>query len=95
MPRFQIRDTFAIEDKKTFVMAGLVLEGKVEPGMSVSIPFNSSINLTAKIDRVEVAHRFDGDVVCLCIDCSMPDEVTLWEALDLKDETISITGTET
>lgn len=91
MPRFHVRDTFAIRDTTTFVLAGFIVEGKVEAGMSVSIPFNANVKMTAKIDRIDHVRRPDGDVVCLCIDCSVPDEATLWEALNIKGQTIEIT----
>ena len=90
MPRFFVRDTFAINDKATFVIAGSVVEGEVAAGMSVTVPFNTSIKMSAKIDRIEVIRRPDGEVVSLCIDCSRPDEATLWEALNLKNRTIEI-----
>jgi hypothetical protein len=90
MPRFHVRDTFALQDKTCFVLAGFICEGEVLTGMSVSIPFNSHVKLTAKIDRVEFVNRPDGDVVCLCLACSVPDEVTLWEALNIKNRTIEI-----
>lgn len=91
MPQFHVRDTFAIQERTTFVMAGFVIEGEVTAGMVVSIPFNTNVKLIAKIDRVEFVHRPDGDVTCLCLDCQVPDEVTLWEALNVKNRTIDIT----
>ncbi len=91
MPRFHVRDTFAIQEKTTFVLAGFILEGEINAGMAVSIPFNANVKLTAKIDRVEYVRRPDGDVVCLCLDCAIPDEVTLWEALNIRNKTIDVT----
>jgi len=90
MPRFHVRDTFTLSDKTTFVMAGFIIEGEVLAGMNVRIPFNATVKMTAAIDRIEHVHRPDGDVVCLCVNCSVPDEVTLWEALKIKDQTIEI-----
>jgi len=92
MPRFHVRDTFAIQDKSTFVLAGFVVEGEVVAGMAVSIPFNANVKLTAKIDRVEFVRRPDGDVVCLCLDCAKPDEVTLWDALNIRNRMIDVTS---
>ena len=92
MPRFHIQDTFAIQDRTTFVLAGFVIEGEVTAGMAVSIPFNSNVKLTAKIDRIEFVRRPDGDVVCLCLDCNVPDEVTLWEALNIRNRMIEVTA---
>lgn len=90
MPRFHVRDTFAIHDKKTFVMAGFIIEGEVVAGLSVKIPFNTSVMMAAEIDRIEHVRRPDGDVVFLCIQYGVPDEVTLWEALNLKHKTLEI-----
>ena len=93
MPRFHVRDTFTLSDKTTFVMAGFIIEGEIIPGMAVEIPFNASVKMSAAINRIEYVRRPDGDVVCLCIDCTVPDEVTLWEALKVKDQTIEIVPT--
>lgn len=71
-------------------MAGFIIEGEVTAGMSISIPFNTSVVMTAEIDRIEFVRRPDGDVVCLCIKCAVADEVTLWEALDIRNQTIEI-----
>ncbi len=90
MPRFYVNDTFAINDRATFVIAGHVVEGQLTDGMSVSIPFNATVNMMAQINRVEVVSRPNGDLVCLCIDCSVPDEIMLWEALKIKSRTIEI-----
>ena len=90
MPRFHVRDTFTLSEGTTFVMAGFIIEGEVLAGMAVRIPFNANVKITAKIDRIEYVRRPDGDVVCLCVKCSIPDEVTLWEALKIKDQTIEI-----
>ncbi len=90
MPRFHVRDTFAIHDKKTFVMVGFVIEGEVMAGLSVKIPFNNSVMMAAEIDRIEHVRRPDGDVVFLCIQYGVPDEVTLWDALNLRHRTLEI-----
>jgi hypothetical protein len=90
MARFHVRDTFTLNDKITFVMAGFIIEGEVLSGMAVRIPFNANVKMTAGIDRIEYVRRPDGDVICLCVKCSVADEVTLWEALKIKDQTIEI-----
>lgn len=71
-------------------MAGFVIEGEIAGGMFVRMPFNAAVMMTAEIDRIEYIRRPDGDVVCLCIRCAKPEEVTLWEALKIKDRTIEI-----
>jgi len=90
MPRFHVRDGFAINDKSAFVMAGFVIEGEVSPGMSVRMPFSATVMMSAEIDHIQYVRRPDGDVVCLCIRCANPEEVVLWEALKMKDRTVDI-----
>ena len=90
MPRFHVRDTFAINDKSTFVMAGFVIEGEIAAGMSVRLPFKENVMITAEIDHIQHIERPNGDVVCLCIRCAKPEEAALWEALRMKDHTIEI-----
>jgi hypothetical protein len=90
MPRFHVRDSFAINDKSTFVLAGFVIEGEIVAGMSMRLPFKENVMMTAKIDHIQHLQRPDGNVVCLCIRCASPEEVTLWEALKIKDRTVEI-----
>jgi len=90
MPRFHVRDTFAINDKSFFVLAGFAIEGEIGAGMLVRMPFNATIMMTAEVDHIQHVERPDGNVVCLCIRCTNPEEVTLWEALKIKDQTIEV-----
>ena len=71
-------------------MAGFVIEGEVTAGMLVRLPFKEKVMMTAAIDHIQFVRRPDGDVVCLCIRCATPEEVTLWEALKIKDHTVDI-----
>ncbi len=90
MARFHVRDTFAINDKAFFVLAGFVIEGEIAAGMLIRMPFNATTMMTADIDHIQNIARPDGDVICLCIRCTTPEEVTLWEALKIKDRTVEI-----
>ncbi len=90
MARFHVRDAFAINDQTVFVLAGFVIEGEISSGMLVRIPFHATTMMTAEIDHVQYLRRPDGDVVCLCMRCTEPQETTLWDALKLKDHTIEI-----
>ncbi len=90
MARFHVRDSFAIEDKSIFVLAGFAIEGEGLAGMSLRLPFSSTVMMTAEIDHIQFVRRPDGDVVCLCLRCAKPEETTLWEALKIKDQTIEI-----
>ena len=71
-------------------MAGFVIEGEIAAGMLLRFPFNATVMMTAEIDHIQYVRRQDGDVVCLCIKCANPEEVTLWEALKIKDRTVDI-----
>ena len=84
MPRFHVRDTFAISDKKLFVLAGFVIEGEIKAGMVVRLPFSASIMMTEVIDHLQHVQRPDGDVVCLCLRCPTAEEAALWDALGIN-----------
>ena len=90
MAKFHVRDTFAIEDKKLFVMAGFILEGEITAHMIVSIPFNSTVMMTAEIDHLQILERPDGNITCLCIHCPDPAEVTLWQALKIRNRLVDV-----
>jgi hypothetical protein len=79
-----------MNDKCVFVMAGFVIEGEITGGMLVRLPFQANVMMTAAIDHIQYLRRPDGEVVCLCIKCQDPREVTLWEALKIKDRTVDI-----
>ena len=90
MPRFHVRDTFEIPDRKLFVMAGSVVEGEIRAGMFVRVPFNPSLGMTARIHSIEFARRQDGEEVCLCIE-SKPELVEIFRGLNIGDETFEVT----
>ena len=90
MARFHVRDTFATEDKAVFVLAGFVIEGEVAAGMQVRVPVLAKAMMTEKISHIQYIRRPDGEVVCLCLQCRGAEEIALWEALKLKDQTIDI-----
>jgi hypothetical protein len=90
MARFHVRDAFPINDRAFFVLAGFVAEGEVAAGMLLRIPFHATTMMTAEIDHIQHLRQPDGDVVCLCIRCENPEEVTLWSALNLTDHSVEI-----
>lgn len=90
MSRFHVRDTFAISDRAFFVLAGFAVEGPVDAGMLVRLPFTAQVTITEEIDHIQRLERPDGEIVCLCIRCHTPDEATLWEALKLQDTTVEV-----
>jgi hypothetical protein len=90
MARFHVRDTFALNDRSAFVLAGFVIEGDVSRGMAVRMPFRPDVMVTATIGHVESLQRPDGNVVCLCIRCAAPQETALWESLGIKDRIVEV-----
>ncbi len=91
MPKFHIRDTFTVEGRPHFVLAGTVVEGTIRPGMTVRIPFNTNLTMTARIDCIEFARRLGGqEDTCLCIRCDDPDELAVWRSLNLRDEIMNL-----
>lgn len=90
MPQFHVRDAFAIHDKNLFVLAGFVVEGKLADGMFVRLPFNPAVQVTAPIDHVQQLRRPHGEITCLCIRCTDPQEAKLWEAFKIKGRMIDI-----
>jgi hypothetical protein len=89
MPKFHVRDTFEIPDRKLFVMAGSIVEGKISAGMFVHVPCNLSLHLTTRIHCIEFARRKDGEDVCLCIE-SQPEAAEILRGLNLGDETFEV-----
>jgi hypothetical protein len=90
MARFHVRETFAMNDRSLFVLAGFAIEGEVAAGMLVRLPFNATITVTEEIDHIQRIDRPDGSVACLCLRCHSPEEAALWEALDLKDKDVEV-----
>jgi len=92
MAKFHVKDTFAIEGRQHFVLAGSVVEGEIRPGMFVHVPFNSSTAMTARIDCIDFARRVGGhEDTCLCIRYTEPGELELWRGLEIGDETFEVT----
>ena len=92
MPKFHVRDTFEIPDRRLFVLAGSIAEGEIRAGMFVHVPFNSALDMTACIHSIEFARRLDGvDDVCLCIEFESELGEVL-QGLAIADETLEVTA---
>jgi hypothetical protein len=90
VPRFHVKDTFEVTtDRKLFVMAGTVVEGEIRAGMFIRVPFNSSLDLTARIHSVGFARRHGGEEVCVCFEFEA-DAFDVWRGLCIGDETLEI-----
>jgi len=38
MSKFRVNDTFALESRRLFVLAGSIVEGQIQAGMIVNVP---------------------------------------------------------
>ena len=91
MSKFQVDNTFALESRRLFVLAGSIVEGQIRAGMIVKVPLNSSLSISGQIHSIEFARRTDGrEDVCLCITYEGPDEVDVWKRLNLRNETLDV-----
>jgi len=66
--KFRVNDTFAVERRQLFVLAGSIAEGQIRAGMIVNVPLNSSLAIAGKIQNIEFAQRTDGRG-CLPLHC--------------------------
>ncbi|MGJ4910695.1 hypothetical protein [Bradyrhizobium sp. HKCCYLS2033] len=91
MSRFWVDETFAIESRRLFVLAGEIADGQIQAGMIVSVPLNSSLSISGPVHSIEYARRTGGrEDVCLCIAYADSDELGLWKSLDLRNETVEV-----
>ena len=89
MPRFHVRDTFEIPDRKLFVVAGSIVEGEIRTGMFVRVPLNSETGMRLLIHSIEFARRQDGEDVCLCV-WSGPNFTDALRGLHISGETFEV-----
>lgn len=95
MARFHVNESFAIESRSLFVLAGNVVEGAVLPGMVILVPLNSQLSLSAAVHSIEIANGSDGrEGLRLCILCADSEELTLWSGLGISDEELEVTPSE-
>jgi hypothetical protein len=91
MSKFRVKDTFALESRRLFVLAGSIVEGQIRAGMIVNVPLNSSLVASGEIHSVEFALRADGrEDVCLCISYEDSDELGVWKGLNVENETLDV-----
>jgi hypothetical protein len=91
VPKFYVRDTFEIPDRRLFVMAGSIVEGEIRAGMFLRVGFDSALDMTARIHSIEFARRLGGeDDVCLCFEAE-PELLEIWRGLKIGDETFEVT----
>jgi uncharacterized protein (DUF1015 family) len=91
MSKFRVNDTFALESRRLFVLAGSIVEGQIRAGMIVNVPLNSSLLISGQIHSVEFVRRTDErEDVCLCIAYEGSDELGVWNALNVQNEMLDV-----
>jgi hypothetical protein len=58
---FEVIESFAIRSKNEFYMLGQLLNGRIEPGWFVIVPFNSSLGMTVQISAIEPEVEITGN----------------------------------
>ena len=80
-----------LEGRRLFVLAGSIVKGTIRAGMTVKVPFNSSLSMSEKIHSIEFVRRIDGsEDVCLCIAYEHADERDIWMSLNIGNETLDV-----
>ena len=92
--KFYIIGSFLIRSRNMFVAVGDIVDGYVEPGMTVTIDLGN-ISVGTKVQSVEV---IDVDYLGksykgLAFAYDDPAELDLWQSLHLSDETVIIEST--
>ena len=94
--RVHVHATFtAPEPTPFFIVAVEVLEGTVEPGMFVTIPFNPTFGMTVRIlSTAPVRNDFGIELLGLVLNCDQDSEAREFiDAMNIGDETWTV-GTD-
>jgi hypothetical protein len=89
MPTFDVRHTFEIPDRQVFVLAGSVVEGVIQPGMFLRVPFKPTHSLNLLVDSIETARRDGDEDVCLCIHAGA-NFMKILRILELRDQSFKV-----
>ncbi len=88
---FQVATPYVVKGSNLFVLPGEVVEGDVRPGMFLSVPFNSSLELTAPVHAIEYASSSADRSLSLVVKCEREEDLELWASIGLQDEDLIIT----
>jgi hypothetical protein len=89
--QFYVVGSFFISSRNLFVAVGDIVDGYIEPGMSVTvdfgnIQFGTSVSSVEIIDVSYLSKSYKG----LAFGFQDPEELEFWRALDLSDQTLLI-----
>ena len=93
MPRFHTKKTSLMEDNKSIVFKGKVVEGPINKGMLISIPVTEAASIEVKVyDIVHFEKQKDeSKKVGLVVDfADEPEAMDIVLGLNIQDETLEV-----
>jgi hypothetical protein len=93
MPRFHVKKTSLMEDDRSLVFKGKVVDGPINKGMSLVIPITDAATISMKVyDIVHFEKQKDENKkVGLVIDFTEePDALDIVLGLNIADETLEL-----
>lgn len=93
MPRFHTKKTSLMDDERSLVFKGRVIEGPINKGMSIVIPITDAASIEVKVyDIVHFEKQKDEDKkVGLVVDfADEPEALDIVLGLKIQDETLDI-----
>lgn len=88
MARFKVTSTFTI--RSLFVIAGQIIDGRVQAGMTIQIPFNSELSLGLPIYGIEYVRHKEREDICLTVKYEDLKELDILLQLNISDETLEV-----
>ena len=93
MPRFKVKKTSLMEDERSIVFKGKVIEGPINKGMDVDIPITEAASINMKVyDIVHFEKQKDKDKkVGIVIDFAKePEALDIVLSLNIANEILEI-----
>ncbi len=92
---FEAIDSFLLTPDKVYGIIGDVLEGEIKEGYFVHIPLNSSLSISARIDKVQDIQmsRFSETHKVIFVEDQDDDFAQILHCLNVGAETLEITIT--
>lgn len=89
---FEVIDSFAIRKRNQFYLIGKIIEGTIEENWFVHVPFNSTLAMTVrinKIEEIEMASEKEPHTL-LIIDCDN-ESIDFFLSLKIELENLIVT----
>ena len=86
---------FVIASRSLFALPGIVLEGKLKPGLHVYLPLNNSMSISAPIEAVEYVDTSSHGRIAICLKYEDDSDLEFWSELNIGDEELEFGDPET